>query len=1007
MLIATTIPKFGSALGWIMAAAMSHGALADAQEQAGSIRGLVFDQDFDVVLAGAQVQVLETGQKTLTTEQGNFVLSQLSPGKYTLVFSKECYVRQVRADVVVNAGQLTDVEARLSGEFTAMEEFVVQDILQMGAGTEAALLELRIESPALMDSIGADLMSRAGASDAAAALSLVAGASVQDGKSAVIRGLPDRYVSSQMNGVRLPTADEDKRAVELDQFPSTVIDSIRVSKTFTPDQQGDASGGAVDVRLKDIPDEAVFLLSGQLGYNTSVTGRSDFLTYEGGGLDFWGTDDGSRDIQFENLGRNWDGAVGVTEGEAPIDTKWSAAAGGKYLLDDGVKIGGFASFFYERDSAYFDDGIDDSYWVTTPGGPMTPQTNQGTPQDGDFKTALFDVTQGSQSVQWGGLGTFGIETEKHAVGLTYLYTRTTEDTATLAEDTRGKEYYFPGYDPNDPTGPGNTPATLNSAPYLRLETLEYTERTTATLQFSGEHELDLEGFQIGEAFTFREPIVDWVIAKSSASLYQPDKRQFGSLWLPASFNPGAPPFIPPFTTPPTHYPYKPSANFNLGNLQRIWKEIDEDSRQYALNVTLPFEQWSGQEGYAKLGVFDDNVERAFDQDSFSNFNDPGAFFLGEWDEFWSASFPFENHPITASDADVDYDGQIDITALYAMADVPLSPRLNLITGVRFESTDIGIVNDPEADALWYPPGASAPVALGPGDADVDFSQDDVLPSIGLSYAATEQVTLRGSYSKTVARQTFKELTPILQQEYLGGPIFIGNPDLGMSALDNFDLRVDYRPFEDSLLSASWFYKDLDDPIEYVQRVQSFTYTTPVNYPEGELNGLEFEVRQGMGRLWDPLEGIALGANATLLDSEVTLPDDEIAGFNLPNIAAPTSSRDMTNAPEHLFNFYVTYDLPETGTQLALFYTIVGDTLVTGAGQSNGNYVPDIYAKEYGTLNLTLSQQLGRHCRLQFQAKNLTDPEIEEVYRSKYIAGDVTRTSYTKGVDFTLGLSLKF
>jgi hypothetical protein len=85
-----------------------------------------------------------------------------------------------------------------------------------------------------MDSIGSDLMSRAGASDAAAALRLVAGASVQDGKYAVIRGLPDRYVSSQMNRVRLPTADENKRAVELDQFPAAAIESIQVSKTFTP-----------------------------------------------------------------------------------------------------------------------------------------------------------------------------------------------------------------------------------------------------------------------------------------------------------------------------------------------------------------------------------------------------------------------------------------------------------------------------------------------------------------------------------------------------------------------------------------------------------------------------------------------------------------------------------------------------------------------------------------------------------------------------------------------------
>src|SRR5262249_20600511 len=163
--------------------------------------------------------------------------------------------------------------------------------------------------------------------------------------------------------------------------------------------------------------------------------------------------------------------------------------------------------------------------------------------------------------------------------------------------------------------------------------------------------------------------------------------------------------------------------------------------------------------------------------------------------------------------------------------------------------------------------------------------------------------LRASYSQTVARQTFKELTPIIQQEYLGGPIFIGNPDLKMSALTNYDLRADFTPIEEGLLSASLFYKDIDDPIEYVQKVWGFTYTTPVNYPKGTLKGYELEARQGMGRLWDPLEGLGLGANATFLNSYVRLPADEAAEFAQPGIEVNMTSRDMTNAPDHLYNLY--------------------------------------------------------------------------------------------------------
>src|SRR5262249_52102018 len=148
----------------------------------------------------------------------------------------------------------------------------------------------------------------------------------------------------------------------------------------------------------------------------------------------------------------------------------------KHVFDDGVKIGGYASVFYERDSAFYDNGTDDSWWVEHPGDPMTPQVNQGTVSSATFFTSLFDVTHGRQLVKWAGLASVGLETERNAFGLTYLYTHTAEDVVTLAEDTRGKEYFFPGYDPTDPKGTGNEPEHLDDAPYHRLETLDYTER---------------------------------------------------------------------------------------------------------------------------------------------------------------------------------------------------------------------------------------------------------------------------------------------------------------------------------------------------------------------------------------------------------------------------------------------------------------------------------------------------------------------------------------------------
>lgn len=959
-----------------LAAAVAVSSFVSAQ-QAGSLRGTVYDQDFAAPLPGAVVRIVDLGIEVPTTDSGTFVFNQLKPGKYTVVVHKDGYVRKVRADLVVAAGQMTEVRFDLAGDFTDLEDVVIKQEIELGVTTEAALLELRLESPALMDSIGADMMSKSGASDAADAVRLVAGASVQDGKSAVIRGLPDRYVSSQMNGVRLPSADEDKRAVELDQFPSEVIANLQVSKTFTPDQQADASGGAVNVLLRGVPQEPLFL-KWKVGtvHNRQVTGRSDFLTYQGGGVHTWGKSGGDR--SFQELGENWTGAVGVAEAEAPLDYKWAVSGGGSFDLGKGWRGGGFANLFYDRDSSFYRGGRDDSYWALSLRDPLTPQFSQGTPEQGEFYTSLLDITRSKQSAQWGGLSTIGIENEHHAVTLAYLFTQAAEDKVTLAEDTRGKEYYFPGHDPLDPTSPGSD--EILAAPYVRLQTLEYTERKTGTLQLSGHHE-----FPIADAGPLQAAELEWTIAKSGAKRDQPDKRQFASAWIPTG----------------TYLQFKPAAQFTLGNLQRIWKKISEDSEQGTIGLKLPFTSWTEDKGYLKVGLFHDHVRRRFDQDTFSNFNDP-AFFAGQFDQLdWSQVWNFQDHPITASEADIDYRGSQTVSASYGMLDLPLAKGLRMIGGARFESTNIRIVNQAEADAVWVPPGQFGTADLQPGDADVDFSQRDVLPSVSLIYEPVADVTLRLAYNETVARQTFKEITPIAQQEYLGGPVFVGNPDLAMSAVRNYDLRVDYTPFKGGLFSASYFRKDIENPIEYVEKLGNFSFTTAENYPRGKLTGYELEARQELGTLLPALDGLSLGANSTWIDASVRLPDDEILLFEQVHGERPQLSRDMTNAPDYLYNVFLTYDLPATGTSFAVFYTRQGDTLVTGPGPSNDYFVPATYERAFGTLNATLSQSLGSNVRLSLAAKNLTDTTQRQVYRSEFQEGETLRRAYSEGIEYSL------
>ncbi len=983
------------------------------QERSGGIRGFVMDTDFDAPLPVVKVTILETGQTTDGNDQGNFVFSTVVPGEYTLVVSKEGYTRQVRARVVVTEGQMTELDFALAGEFVEMSEFIVQDV-QLSASSEGALLTLRAEAPALMDSIGADLMSRAGVSDAASALRLVAGASVQDGRFAVIRGLPDRYVSAQMNSVRLPTADVDKRAVELDQFPTSVIESIQVSKTFTPDQQGDASGGAVNVVLRGIPDENILQIGSSYSFNTQTPGNKRFLTYRGGGVSTWGMDGGGRDIQPSFTGPNngrYSGAVGVSRSEAPSDYKVNLATGGRHAFDGGLKIGGFVSSQYERSSAFDEDGIDDKWYVSRNDpatGMLTPpryvprRSQEGGPLATDpHLTSLYDITQGVQEVKWSGLITLGAEIENHALTMAFLTTRVAEDKATLGENTRGKTYAFPGYDPDDFTSPGWLDGT--ASPYTRTETLQYTERTTQTFQVRGKHTLAWQPVGWEQKMLFLAPELDWTFARSSAGTNQPDKRLFGTTWYPGLTIPNV------IVIPGSHEQLKTDAAFTLGNFNRIWKEITEESEQFFINFKVPFEQWSGDEGYLKFGVFQDLVHRDYKQDSFTNLND-NTTYAGDFDEFWSEVFPSEFHRLSPAHIDVDYVADQKIFAWYSMAELPVSSFLSVIGGVRLESTDLQIEVFPDTTGAiaerprWIPTGSTTSVLLSPGDADVDFFRRDLLPSLGFSLDLIENLTLRGSYSRTVARQTFKELTPIQQSEYLGGDIFIGNPELKMSDLTNYDLRLDFTPYEGGLVSVSYFYKDVVNPIEYVQRTVEFLHTFPVNYPTGTLSGYEFEVRQSLGHFWDNLNGLSIGANHTIIDSDVILPKNERTALAAAGVIMP--SRRMTNAPSYLTNLFLTYDLEATGTQFSAFYSLRGDTLIAGATTASGALVPNIFESDYGTLNLGLTQKIGKYIRLNFQAKNLTDPVFSEVYRSDQI-GEQFKRSSRKGIDLSVSISARF
>jgi len=1017
-MVMSTLPGALAAPIAIVALAWCGSAAAQAPA-GGTVRGVVMDKEFGSPLAGATVTVLNNKARTTTRENGTYTLEGLPAGPHTLVFTKDGYVREVRANVMVREGQLVDVDAQLAGEFEDMDEFVVQD-MDLGpvdtaddrliAPLDMAPVEylppidfkLRLDSPQLLDIIGVEMISKSGASDAAAALLLVPGATLQDGKYAVVRGLPDRYVSTLMDGIRLPTADPDKRAVKLDQFPAAIISSIQVSKNFTPDQQGEASGGAVNIALKDIPDQAFFQVKAQIGGNSQVH-DNEFLTYRGGTLDFWGGNDVLK-LQPQLAGQSWpNNPTGTQLGNPPTIYKWSVAAGNRWDLGDDVTFGAFGNFFYDQDASAFDRGKLDSLQQNGAGTPLVPeQFGAGT----DYKTELFNVTQGTTSVQWGGMGAVGLETENNLIAAKYLYTSLSENQAVRLIDNRGKEYFYPGYNPNDPSSPGYY--DLTAAPWNRLETLDYSQLGTQSFILNGEHVLSFLDPGAGASkpgeIAFGAPTIDWRFAVSKATEDQPDQTQFSATWLPEVPIP-PPPFFPPIIViPPQWGAYPPTQNTFVGWAQHISYQNEESSIQGALNATLPFLQWNDREGYIKAGTFVDSVSRSYRQDTWSNNGDPNQSYSSNWNQPWSQAFPSQDHPINQSQTDISYDGAQDVLAFYGMIDMPVSETVNLIGGLRYEGTHMSTTVIPDEFALWIDTETETLLDFnGPNIWDADFTENRVLPMLGVNWNIQEDLIFRGAFAQTLARPNFYELVPVLQYEYIGGPVFIGNPGLEMSALNNYDMRLDWLPFEDWLISGSMFYKTIEDPIPYAQRsTAGLTYTTALNFPSGRLFGLELESRITMGPiLGDEWNDFGVGANFTWMDSKVVLP--EIDRQNLATYGVYQTSQPMTATPEYLVNLNATYDNEDTGTQVGLFYTLKGDSLVSGDNTSGAVLTPAIYQLSYGTLNFTVSQQVFQGFRLALQVKNLLNPIIKTEYRSPDGFTGLN-SQYTSGISWSVSAS---
>jgi outer membrane receptor protein involved in Fe transport len=194
----------------------------------------------------------------------------------------------------VKPGQTTEASTVLASASAVTSVEVSASVSAVAATAEAMLMERKL-APAVSDSLSADEIHQSVASDAAGALAKVTGVSVVDSGFVFVRGLGERYSSTMLNGAVIPTTEPEKRVVPLDLFPSSLIDGIKVVKSYTPDLPGEFSGGVVQLTTVEFPTQKVLRFSATSGYNTRTTFHR-FNSYAGGATDAFGFDNGARSL---------------------------------------------------------------------------------------------------------------------------------------------------------------------------------------------------------------------------------------------------------------------------------------------------------------------------------------------------------------------------------------------------------------------------------------------------------------------------------------------------------------------------------------------------------------------------------------------------------------------------------------------------------------------------------------------------------------------------------------
>ncbi len=800
-----------------------------AQTGATGVAGQVLNGLTGQPVPGAVLTVEGAGDAppTGTSDLAGTYRLPIPAGTYTLRVEKEGYETQRITGVAVAAGQLANVAVVLipgdgttdaategdAGAATFAEGITVESTA--AESSAAALLVERKQAAQISDAIGREEIGQTTGSDAAGVLKRVTGVSIQEDKFVYVRGLGDRYSNTTLNGSKIPSTEFEKRVVPLNLFPTSLLEKISVSKSYTVDKPGDFAAGFVDLRTLEFPNAQRFSVGLSASHNSVTTGEP-LLEYEGG-LGFTGDggqalpssipgeeifpqtpfdDEGFTRDEIEAFGEDLIGAWSPQGGDsAPYDQSYKLSYGNTF-----GDLGLVLSANYEND---FEIRNEEQAVFSLSGGEVIPQNT-------------YDIVYGEETVRQSLLGNLAYRMSDNShLKLRTLYTHLTNS------EGRELDGFFDDLNTN-----------------IRDHRISYMDQEIVNVQVSGDHYLP-GALAAGSLFEWRASGTRAVTAENRReTIYE--QRRDGDYYL-------------------TDFGQSGFMYFN--DLEDTLTDGGADWTSFLAGERL--------HGSVKGGVAYTHNERDFDgrrlrYDHRSTFGvdlrlPPEELFTEE-----NIGPAFQLQEITRPTD--TYDGDHEVLGAYVQADLApswMDSRWRLIGGVRVEQSDLQVETVNRADP-------TAPPDL------TQLEDTDVLPAFNLVYQLNGDTNLRFAASQTVNRPEFRELAPFSFIHVVGGFEATGNPDLRSATIRSYDVRWEWFPEGGEVVAASLFYKDFADPIESIQLAgaqQLLTYTNAM----GATNyGAELEFRRSLGSLFDGLRNLSAVVNYTYVDSEIQIDPDESA-----------------------------------------------------------------------------------------------------------------------------------